>query len=363
MQYQDDATNVLLEKLRMNGGVIDAYEDFFDGMDYLDAVQWGKIKEGDPILMLSIDCTQLYKSKQSNCWIYIWVVFDHHPQERYKKNSRIRRIRPVHVHSTSLTETSVSPVAIPLRVELCLSSNRFLAAALVVHTPGMVYLNGLVGSHRGNGCQLYCGMRGCHKPSAGGHYYPALLKPNNYNHLGSDHLDIDVEHLPPASSGNYLDNLKYLMQSHTQTQYEQCRLETGISKPTIFLSIQTNNILGVPGCFGLDIMHIATINIANELIPIWCGSFQFESTDDKDTWYWAVFKSCVWQDHGKAVVDTTPYLPGSFDHPPCNPTQKINSGYKAWEFLLCLFGLGPAILYGVLPNVYWKNFCKLVCGI
>ncbi|KAG1804054.1 uncharacterized protein BJ212DRAFT_1284806 [Suillus subaureus] len=110
-------------------------------------------------------------------------------------------------------------------------------------------------------------------------------------------------------------------------------------------------------------MHLAAINIADELIPIWCGSFQCEPTNDKETWDWAILKGRVWQDHGKAVADATPYLPRSFDRPPRNPAQKINSGYKAWEFLLYLFGLGPAILYGVLPNIYWTNFCKLVHGI
>jgi hypothetical protein len=39
------------------------------------------------------------------------------------------------------------------------------------------------------------------------------------------------------------------------------------------------------------------------------------------------------------------------------------SGYKAWEFLLYLYGLGPGLLYGILPDVYYTNFCKLVQGI
>ncbi|KAG2106829.1 uncharacterized protein F5147DRAFT_746242 [Suillus discolor] len=324
MQYWDDATNALLEKFRANGGVVDAYEDFFHGTDYLDAVRLGKIKDGDPILMLSIDGAQLYESKQSDCWIYIWVVFDHHPQERYKKK---------YVLPGGFIPSPNKPKNV----------DSFLF-------PGLYHLAAI--QHEG-----------CHKPGAGRHYYPALLKPINYDHAGSNHPDIDVKSLPAASSGNYLENLKHLMESRTQTQYEQRRLQMGISKPTIFLGIQPNNILGIPNCFRSNIMHLAAINIANELIPICHGSFRCESTGNKETWDWAVLKGRVWQDHGKAVVDATPYLPGSFDHPPCNPAQKINSGYKAWEFLLYLFGLRPAILYGDLPDVYWKNFCKLIHGI
>ncbi|KAG2336118.1 hypothetical protein BDR05DRAFT_978857 [Suillus weaverae] len=365
MRYWDDATNALLDKLRENGGVVDAYEDFYNGMDYLDAVRLGKIKEGDPILMLSIDGAQLYESKQSNCWIYIWVVFDHHPQERYTKKYVLPGgfipgpNKPKNVDSFlfpglyHLAAVQHEGLAVwDASQNRVFKSTPFLALA-TADGPGMVYLNGLVGSHGGNDCWLYCG--------ASGHYYPALLKPNNYNHAGSNHPDIDVKSLPAASSGNYLENLKYLMQSHTQTQYEQRRLETGILKPTIFLGIQPNNILGIPNCFGSNIMHLAAINIANKLIPIWHGSFRCEPTDDKDTWHWAVLKGRVWQDHGKAVADATPYLPGSFNHPPHNPAQKINSGYKAWEFLLYLFGLGPAILYGVLPDLQHKILTADLC--
>ncbi len=53
----------------------------------------------------------------------------------------------------------------------------------------------------------------------------------------------------------------------------------------------------------------------------------------------------------------------SFDRPPQNPAEKISSGYKAWEFLTYFFGLGPGLFYGILPPVYWKNYCKLVAGV
>lgn len=63
------------------------------------------------------------------------------------------------------------------------------------------------------------------------------------------------------------------------------------------------------------------------------------------------------------VADATPYLPGSFDRPPRNPAEKINSGYKAWEFLLYFYGLGPCLFYTLLPDIYWRHYCKLVRGI
>ena len=49
--------------------------------------------------------------------------------------------------------------------------------------------------------------------------------------------------------------------------------------------------------------------------------------------------------------------------PPRNIAEKINNGYKAWEFLLYMYGLGPELLFERLPNVHWVHFCHLVRGI
>jgi len=65
----------------------------------------------------------------------------------------------------------------------------------------------------------------------------------------------------------------------------------------------------------------------------------------------------------KAVAGTLHYLSSSFNHPPRNITEKLTSGYKAWEFLLYMYGLGPELLYGVLPEDYYTNYCKLVSGM
>jgi hypothetical protein len=66
---------------------------------------------------------------------------------------------------------------------------------------------------------------------------------------------------------------------------------------------------------------------------------------------------------GKLVAQTTPFIPRSFDRPPRNPAEKISSGYKAWEFLLYFFGLGPALFYNLLPDEYWIHYCKCVRGM
>ncbi|KJA13176.1 hypothetical protein HYPSUDRAFT_151868 [Hypholoma sublateritium FD-334 SS-4] len=108
-------------------------------------------------------------------------------------------------------------------------------------------------------------------------------------------------------------------------------------------------------------MHLASFNLADLLISLWRGQLsENQTTDPIAAWPWAVLRGATWEQHGKAVAGTTPYLPGSFDRPPRNIADKINSGYKAWEWLLYLYGLAPALLYDILPQPYYSHFCKLV---
>ena len=151
-----------------------------------------------------------------------------------------------------------------------------------------------------------------------------------------------------------------VQQSRNQTQYESNRLETGICKPTLFSGLPSQHTLGVPACFPSDLMHLASLNLTDLLISLWRGKFKCDKNDSKTSWDWATLQGNVWQEHGKIVADTTPYLPSSFDRPPRNPALKISSGYKAWEFLLYVFALGPVVFLNFLPEKYWRHFCKVV---
>lgn len=74
MYWREERTKKILEELEISGSVPDVYEDVLHGKQYLEAYQAGQIKEGDSVLMLSIDGAQLYESKQLDCWVYIWVL-------------------------------------------------------------------------------------------------------------------------------------------------------------------------------------------------------------------------------------------------------------------------------------------------
>ncbi|KIK80268.1 hypothetical protein PAXRUDRAFT_159097 [Paxillus rubicundulus Ve08.2h10] len=85
--------------------------------------------------------------------------------------------------------------------------------------------------------------------------------------------------------------------------------------------------------------------------------------DDVATWQWAVLSDDnIWKAHGEAIHNAGWHIPGLFDTKPHNIAEKINTDYKTWEFQLYTFILGPTLLYGILPELYWVNYCKLMQG-
>ena len=186
--------------------------------------------------------------------------------------------------------------------------------------PGLAALHGQVGHHGAFGCCVYCGLKGRHKPGAP-HYYPALLRPHDYNLPGCDHADVDIYNLPKALPQLYIENLNQLLQCRTDAQFRQVWKETGLCKPSIFLGLNQQHSSCLPACLAIDHMHIISINLMDLLIGLWHGSIDCDRSDSRDLWDWVVLIGEVWKVHGQDIACCQPYLPGSFDCPPRNPVD------------------------------------------
>ena len=368
MGYRQRVTDTLLGQVELP----DVLTDYTEGQDYLTNVA-PHLKPHDTVLMFSADGAQLYRNKKSDCWMYIWVIYDLAPGDRYKK----RYVLPggfvpgpnAPKNFDSLFFSGVYHLSALQREGLIVWDARdqklhrddpflvFITADAV----GIADVSGSAGHHARLGCRLICDFPGRHKPGTG-HYYPALLKPNDCNHRGSNHDDIDINTLSDPDEQTYQANLRLLLSSTSSDEHARNRRETGISKPSIFQGL--GRILPLPRCFPGDLMHQPVINLCDLLISLWRGQMKVYGLDKKDTWDWAVFMdSGRWKDHGKEVASMSPFFPSSFGRPPRNPAEKLSSGYKAWELLLYIYGLGPGVFYGVLPEKYYKHFCRLVFGI
>jgi hypothetical protein len=372
MRYLHERTQQVLEELRTTGK-ISILDDIAMGWDYLGAVADGEIKENDIVLMVSLDGAQLYESKNSDCWMYVWIIVNLSPDKRYRKV----HVRPggfipgpnkpkildsflvVGLHHLSALQTDGLQIWDSSR-DTIFKSDLYLIFT-TADGPGLVYWDGMVGHSGKNGCRLYCEVMGRRK-TRGTHYYPALLKPRDRCVAGSDHGDIDVSNLPPSGSDGYADNLRRLVASPNQRQWEIRRTETGLTKAPLILGLHSSRCLGVPHCMTTDVMHLAG-NLSELLLGLWRATLDCGPSDDIETWDWAILKDGeIWDAHGKEVERAGPYLPSSFDRKPRNIAEKLNTGYKTWEFHVYTFGLGPALLYNILPELYWANYCKLVRG-
>ena len=338
--------------------------------------------------MLSIDGAQLYRNKKSDCWIYIWLLLDLAPGQRYK----IRNILPGGIipgpgHPKNLDSflfPGLAHVSALQREGMRVydSYHRRVVASLVffllalADAIAMAELSGSVGHHGRRGCRLLCEFPGRNKPG-GSHYYPVLLRPFNVNsslqdpnnnfltpslaNPSRDHPDIDINNLPPADPLKYRTDLRSVLTSRNNVQYQQRRLETGIRKASIFDCL--SRTLTPPTCFPGDIMHQPVINLTALMFDLWRDREGCRKWDPTGIWDWAVLKGNVWTTHGKAVANASTCFPRSFDRTPRNPAEKMSSGYKAWEFLLYFYGLGPGLFYELLPEKYYRHYCKLVIGI
>ena len=99
------------------------------------------------------------------------------------------------------------------------------------------------------------------------------------------------------------------------------------------------------------------------MFELWRGNGNWPEGDkSQDVWDWDVLKGGIWKSHGQAVAAMSSYFPCLYNRTPRNPAEKLSSGYKAWQLLLYFYGLGPSLFYGLLPERYYKHYCKLVIG-
>jgi hypothetical protein len=189
MQYRCQCTTEILEQLKDSNGVIHNFNEFWHGSEYLNAVDQGDISTDDMVLMFSIDGAQLYEHKTSDFWVYIWIILDFPPDLQYKKKHVM--IGGFILGNPKNTDSFLYPGFHHLAGlqkeglqiwDACnnhvFKSHPFLALG-TTDGPGSVHFTGLVGHHGAYPCCLYCGIKRHHKPGVP-HYYPALLKPDNY---------------------------------------------------------------------------------------------------------------------------------------------------------------------------------------
>jgi hypothetical protein len=371
-RYREEATARMQAEVDEHGNV-ENYRDYIDGTLYRELLRLGIIRPEDIVVMWSGDSCQLLKLKQSDCFIYIWVLMDISTDFRFKKRYILPGgfvPGPEHIgnHASFLCPGLQCANAVMkegLGIWNAASLRRYNSYPFCIFETadgiGLEAINGVNG-HRGYmGCRLFCPHRS-RRRQGDSHYYPACNCASGPVVEGSDHPDIDPAHLPPASVEDYEARLTHLLTARNASQYEKLRRETGISVPTIFLGLE--RMTPFPLCLTSDIMHLDGSNIPELRFGLWRGTLKERaSSDPPKDWPWRVLVDDVWETFGQRLEDAKRYLPGSFERAPRNIAKKINSGYKAWEYIMALYGCAPGYLMDVLPEPYYLQFVKEVFAV
>ncbi|EJD38499.1 hypothetical protein AURDEDRAFT_30561, partial [Auricularia subglabra TFB-10046 SS5] len=383
LDYWDRRTSSLLAQL-YERVPIDPIDDTMCGEDVLTAMLEEKLGPDDTVLVASLDGLQLYRNKQSGCWLWAFYLINMSPCGRYKKKyvlpgGSVPGPRKPEVMESVLFRTLEHISAVNrdggLRIwdayqprSADFNSVLYLLFA-TADAEAMPIWSGFVKHSGKKGCRLWCGLPGRHMSGGrrGGHYYPMLALPDNYNVAGCTHPDQPYDEPRKADPSRYLDELRQICAAKTAGAYKKLRLQTGVVKPSILLGLWVSDerpsILGLPNMFPGDNMHLF-MNLAHHFITLWRGTFDCVRPDSKADWEWATLSDDeLWAIHGADIAGCTPYTPSVLERPARNPAEKLNSGYKATEYIHYFYVLGPVHFYVVLRAEHWENYCLLVAGI
>lgn len=177
MSYRSRCTLQLIKEYQP-GIPLPLLKDYTYSTQYLDAVKDGLVNDDDIFIMLSMDGAQLYAHKQSDCWIYIWVLLEMDPQTRYQKEHVLvggiipgpnkpgdvdSFLFPGVRHVSALMKEEQGFRVYDVRKDMVIPKRPFFAFG-TADGPGMCYLSGHVGHKGCQGCRLLCGMPGRYKP-------------------------------------------------------------------------------------------------------------------------------------------------------------------------------------------------------
>lgn len=163
MRYLHERTQEILDEFEQTLNIT-VINDIAAGWDYLGACLAGDIKENDIVVMASIDGAQIYQDKESDCWLYIWIVLNHSPDTCYrktrvlpggfipgpKKPKNIDSFMVVGLHHLAVLQTE------GLRIwdascDLVFHSHVYLLFT-TADGPSLMHWDGLVGHCGKNGC-------------------------------------------------------------------------------------------------------------------------------------------------------------------------------------------------------------------
>ena len=347
------------------------YDDIVCGEEFLKLFATSDFNEHDTSIVFSIDSAQLFRNNRDTevligiCWTPSLP-----PSTRYKMTrvfvSFIIPGRPKNYesflfptlyHISALQHANNGAgLAMWSAVTQHVEYSRIFFLLGTADIQALIHLDGRVGHHGRYNCRIGCRIQGWHKPGDGFYFCPHLRPhgdiegPEDFDFRNPAQLEVDAV--------LYDQHLRQLLQTEDQRGFEAVRLLTGLSKPSPLSGLAPVLMPPIPFAESVDLMHLLYLNMGELFIDLWRGTMACSEPDSKEFWEWLVLADReVWERLGKLVADATAFFPAFFHRTPRDPSKKWNSGYKATEVFLFIWGLGPGLFKSFLPEAHYKNFC------
>ena len=206
MHYLEKRLTEISEYIRTHNGQIKCYDDTVCLYALLQAWASGQFTKSNIALQLSIDGTQLYCNKVSDCWIFIWIIHNLCPGLHYIKSFVIPGsfisgpnkpqeidsfLFPSLYHLTAIQRKGLRILDTSTSTE-CQSNPIIIVAS--ADSPGAASMSGFVGHSGKQGCRVYCVITGRHR-EGNSHYFPMMSRPDSYTTPGCTHNDVTFEDL------------------------------------------------------------------------------------------------------------------------------------------------------------------------
>jgi hypothetical protein len=219
-----------------NGGKLAVYDDTACSQELLDAWGDGCFKKTDIALQFSIDGAQLRRDQQSEAWVFIWVIHNLPPEQRYKKTFVIPGaiipgpnkpgdldsfLFPSLYHVAALQREGLRVYDAHLDVVVPRATPIILFGT--ADSLGSAAMSGMVGHSGRYGCCLYCDMPG-RRRDGDTHYYPAMQLPHAYAVSGCCHADVSVNDLVKYREDlpwKYTQNIKELLDLESEKVFKE----------------------------------------------------------------------------------------------------------------------------------------------
>lgn len=179
------------------------WDDFDTGTDFIKAVKERRVSPFDSVLMFSIDGAQLYRNKQSDAWIAIFMLMNFAPEVRYLKDCIFPAFTIPGPNKPKDYDSYLAPTLQHLSAaqkEGIIIPSPYDRNQFVKDHPFLAYIgadrlalgpiSGTAGHQAKYGCRSFCPAPGRHKANQST-YYPVFKKPNNYNVAGSTHGNLN----------------------------------------------------------------------------------------------------------------------------------------------------------------------------